>query len=93
MMAAIFGLLHGLGFASALREAGLPAGAIPLALGTFNLGIELGQLGFVLVVSALGVAARRLAGRPPAWAAEVPVYVMGSLAASWWLERMGTWLW
>src|SRR6185295_17321827 len=44
LMAGLFGLLHGLGFAAALREAGLPQGEIPLALASFNVGIELGQL-------------------------------------------------
>ena len=90
-MAAAFGLLHGLGFAAALRDAGLPAGSIPLALGSFNVGIELGQLAFVLTA----LAAWRLApvpARVPAWLRQVPVYAMGSVAASWWLERMGVWL-
>jgi hydrogenase/urease accessory protein HupE len=86
-MAAAFGLLHGLGFASALREAGLPDGEIPLALFSFNLGIELGQLAFVTLV----LVARRAAGgwpaRLPRWAHDGPVYVMGSLAGYWWLER------
>lgn len=90
-MAASFGLLHGLGFAAALREAGLPAGDIPLALVSFNTGIELGQLAFVLGVLALGAVFGRVARTAvPAWAYRVPVYVMGSLAASWWLER--TWV-
>jgi hydrogenase/urease accessory protein HupE len=52
-LAAGFGLLHGLGFAGALHQAGLPAGAIPLALLSFNLGIELGQLGFIAAVLAV----------------------------------------
>jgi len=87
LMAAAFGLLHGLGFAAALRDAGLPAGAIPLALFSFNLGIEIGQVLFVLVVLAVGRMLGRVAGEMPAWARRVPLYVMGSLAASWWLER------
>jgi len=87
LMAATFGLLHGLGFAAALRDAGLPAGAIPLALFAFNLGIEIGQVLFVLVVLAAGRILGRVAGEVPAWARRVPLYVMGSLAASWWLER------
>ncbi len=53
-----FGLLHGLGFAGALAEVGLPAGDIPLALFTFNVGVELGQLGFVLLVLGIGRALR-----------------------------------
>jgi len=88
-MAAIFGLLHGLGFAAALRAAGLPSGDIPLALVSFNTGIELGQLAFVLTVLALGRPAGRVLDLVPVWMRRVPVYAMGSLAASWWLER--TW--
>jgi hydrogenase/urease accessory protein HupE len=86
-MAGAFGLLHGLGFAAALRDAGLPAGEIPLALFSFNLGIEAGQLLFVLGVLGLGRAAGRLPTRPPAWTARASVYGMGALAGYWWLER------
>jgi hydrogenase/urease accessory protein HupE len=86
-MAALFGLLHGLGFAGALREAGLPAGEIPLALLSFNAGIEVGQVAFVIAVLALRAAAGRLPERAPSWVWRVPVYGMGSLAGYWWLER------
>jgi hydrogenase/urease accessory protein HupE len=88
-MAATFGLLHGLGFAAALREAGLPEGDVPLALVSFNTGIELGQLAFVVAVLAVAATTRRMRAAVPAWLARVPVYAMGSLAAAWWLER--TW--
>ena len=87
VMALSFGLLHGLGFAGALRAAGLPAGEIPLALFSFNLGIEMGQLAFVLAALGLRAALRRLALPLPGWAAWAPVYVMGSLAAFWCFER------
>jgi hydrogenase/urease accessory protein HupE len=86
-MAGSFGLLHGLGFAAALRAAGLPAGEIPLALLAFNFGIELGQL--VLVLPAILLRAM-LAGRDvsiPRWAQQVPIYAMGSLAAFWCFAR------
>jgi hydrogenase/urease accessory protein HupE len=88
-MAAAFGLLHGLGFAAALREAGLPTGEIPLALFSFNLGIELGQIVFVLGVLVLARGAGRLERpeRMRAWMRRVPVYGMGSLAGYWWIER------
>jgi len=86
-MAALFGLLHGLGFAGALREAGLPAGEIPLSLFSFNVGIEAGQVVFVLAVLALRRAAGPLPERMPSWARRVPVYGMGSLAGYWWIER------
>lgn len=86
-MAAGFGLLHGLGFAGALREVGLPEGEIPPALLAFNFGIEAGQLLFVAAVLALGAALRPLRRRLPAKVAAVPVNAMGALAAYWCFER------
>jgi len=86
-MAAAFGLLHGLGFAAALREAGLPQGEVPLALFAFNAGIEVGQLLFVAVVLALRAALGARPARAPAWVRRVPVYGMGTLAGYWWFER------
>ncbi len=91
LMAVLFGLLHGLGFAATLREAGLPAGAIPLALFCFNVGIELGQLAFVLTVVAFQATANALALRNPRWARTLVVYAMGSLAACWMIERSSPW--
>jgi len=97
LVAFAFGLLHGLGFAGALREVGLPEGAIPLALAFFNVGVEVGQLAFVAAVFALLFAAQRLAGLagrpvPTAWAlarrvARPAAYVIGILAAFWLIER------
>ncbi len=89
-----FGLLHGLGFARALLEVGLPQGDVPLALLAFNLGVEAGQLLFIAVVIALGVALARL--YPAARAQLVPgarglralAYGVGSLAAFWVVERV-----
>jgi hypothetical protein len=86
-MAAAFGLLHGLGFAAALREAGLPAGEVPVALLAFNLGIEAGQVVFVLALVVLRAVLGPIVARLPGWARRAPVYAMGSLAAFWWLER------
>lgn len=83
-----FGLLHGLGFAGALSQVGLPAGEIPLSLLAFNLGIEAGQL--LLVAAALSVAAvlRVQSSRlKPLLPAGVPAYIIGSLAACWCIER------
>jgi hydrogenase/urease accessory protein HupE len=90
LLAGSFGLLHGLGFAGALLEAGLPQGEIPLALFSFNLGIEAGQVLFVVAVLALLGCCRaaRLPERLPGWALRVPLYAMGSLAAMWSIERM-----
>lgn len=86
-MAFTFGLLHGLGFAGALRELGLPAGEIPAALLSFNAGIEAGQLGFVLVVLGMRWLLAGMLVRLPHWIRWVPVYTMGSLAAFWCLQR------
>lgn len=82
-----FGLVHGLGFAGALAEVGLPEGEIPLALASFNLGIELGQLAFVAgVLGVLAVLGARR--RPaPAWLLRVPAYAIGGIAAFWCFER------
>jgi hypothetical protein len=82
-----FGLLHGLGFASALREIGLPDAAVPLALLFFNLGVETGQILFVGAVLALTVCWRKYGPRVPAWSWRAPPYVAGVLAAFWFLER------
>lgn len=91
-VAATFGLLHGLGFAGALAEAGLPDGEIPLALFGFNLGIEVGQLAFVAAAIALGTAAGRLVGERSGVRRLVPAYAIGSLAAYWLFERVAAML-
>jgi hypothetical protein len=83
--------LHGLGFASALSGAGLGAGALALGLLAFNVGIELGQIAFVLLVAAAALPARRLLARSPAWVARVPLYAMGTLAAYWCFDRAAAW--
>lgn len=87
LMAALFGLLHGLGFAAALTEAGLPEREVPMALFAFNVGIEAGQLAFVVSVLVVRAVVGPLVGRLPRWSVRVPVYVMGSLAAFWLLDR------
>lgn len=91
-VAALFGLVHGLGFAGALLEAGLPQTDIPLALFSFNLGIELGQIAFVAGALLLRAGLRPLADVAPRWLAHVPAYTLGTLAAFWCLERVGTFL-
>jgi hydrogenase/urease accessory protein HupE len=80
--AAVFGLIHGLGFAVARP----PGETDPLALLAFNAGLELAQLGFVLAVLGLRRAAAGLAIDRP-WLARVPAYAMGTLAVLWSLER------
>ncbi|MFN2424877.1 MAG: HupE/UreJ family protein [Candidatus Binatia bacterium] len=86
-MAFSFGLLHGLGFAGALREAGLPASDVPLALLSFNLGIEIGQLAFVAVVLVVLAVLRSVLASMPPWLGRVPLYAMGTASAYWILER------
>jgi hypothetical protein len=87
LVAFAFGLLHGLGFAGALTELGLAPGEIPLALLFFNLGVEVGQLMFVAAFLALAWALRRLQVRWPRWAAPLPAYAIGTIAAFWLIER------
>jgi hydrogenase/urease accessory protein HupE len=88
LVAFAFGLLHGLGFAGALREIGLPEQAIPLALLFFNLGVELGQLLFIACMLPLAALGRRAVRRWPRGALELPAYAIGSVAAYWTLERV-----
>ncbi len=85
-----FGLLHGLGFAGALTELGLPAGDVPVALLFFNIGVEIGQLLFVGLVLALAGLAARLNVRWPRWAVAVPPYAIGIVAAYWFVGRFAT---
>jgi len=91
-IAFVFGLLHGLGFAGALVGAGLPPGAAPLALMSFNGGIEIGQLAFVGVALAAGVRLVRWRPAVAARAVRPAVYAMGILAAFWCFERVAVWL-
>ena len=96
LVAALFGLVHGLGFAGALREIGLPQGEVPLALLAFNLGIELGQLIFVLALLLLAGAARWTALR--FWlssAARMPApglaaWPIGLVASLWFFTRLNS---
>ena len=84
-----FGLLHGFGFASGLAAIGLPKAEIPLALLLFNVGVEAGQLAFVLLMLGLARALRGLGVRWPRWAELVPGYVVGACGAYWMIERVG----
>jgi hydrogenase/urease accessory protein HupE len=94
IVAFIFGLLHGLGFASALGEIGLPHSAIPVALLFFNVGVEIGQLLFIGAVFACIAITRkampRVAVRQPAWAWRIPPYAIGSIAAFWTIQRIAS---
>jgi len=86
-LAAGFGLLHGMGFAGALADTGLPQANLPLALLFFNVGIELGQLLFIGVLLSLWLLGLRLTGDALRRWAFVPVWVLGVLSAQWCIER------
>ncbi len=88
IVAFTFGLLHGLGFASALSEVGLPQQAIPLSLLFFNVGVELGQLLFITVVVVLVSVAKRIPINVPRRAEFVPPYAIGALAMLWVIQRV-----
>ena len=88
LVAFVFGLLHGLGFAGALREVGLPQTDIALALLGFNIGVEAGQLAFVAVVLSLIAFGKRLISLPQSWVSQVPAYFTGTLAIYWTVERL-----
>ena len=94
MTAALFGLLHGFGFASVLQDLGLPDDLVVPALLFFNLGVELGQLAFIAVVLSLVW----VAWRSSAWLREhlreaqtAIIYVLGSVSALWLIERLLSW--
>ncbi|SED70825.1 HupE / UreJ protein [Rhizobiales bacterium GAS188] len=88
LVAFLFGLLHGIGFASGLVSLGLPQGDIPLALLTFNLGVEIGQLLFVATILLLERAFRLLEIRWPWPLQYAPAYVLGTSAAFWTIDRV-----
>lgn len=88
VVAFAFGLLHGLGFAGGLAEAGLPTGHIPLALLFFSIGVETGHFLFIGAVLALVALARRLPWMAPRWAALVPAYAIGAVAMFWVIQRV-----
>ncbi|MES2355501.1 MAG: HupE/UreJ family protein [Pseudomonadota bacterium] len=86
LVAFLFGLVHGLGFAGALKEIGLPENHLSVALLTFNVGVELGQL---LVVGIAYIIYRTIANRPKFSIARVPaLYAIGSVAAYWSIGRV-----
>jgi hypothetical protein len=87
VVAFAFGLLHGCGCASGLTSMGLPRAEIPAALLRFTLGVEAGQILFVLLMVLLARAFRTLAVRWPRWVEALPAYTVGTLGASWTLQR------
>ena len=90
IIALTFGLLHGLGFAGALSDVGLPAGHIPLALLFFSCGVETGQFLFIAAVLTLVAVARWIRVPFPRWAELVPPYAIGTVAMFWVIQRIST---
>lgn len=88
VVAFLFGLIHGFGFAGALREIGLPESDVPTALLTFNLGVEAGQLLVVSAVMALITFSRRFAPQALRPATVTVTYAIGITASFWFIERL-----
>lgn len=88
IIAFVFGLVHGFGFASALAAVGLPEGEIPAALLAFNLGVEAGQLAVVGGVIALLAAMRKLAPQYLGKAVRLAAYMIGATASYWLIARL-----
>ena len=90
LVAFTFGLLHGFGFAGALSQVGLPHNEIPLALLMFNVGVEMGQLMFVMLMLGIIVALSRLRVQWPDWSRQLPAYAIGGMAAFWLIQRVSS---
>jgi len=83
-----FGLVHGLGFAGALSEIGVPQNEVPLALLMFNLGVETGQVMFVVAVSLLLAGLHRLYSRSALTLVHATPYAIGGIAMFWTIQRI-----
>ncbi|MEO9461516.1 MAG: HupE/UreJ family protein [Marinomonas sp.] len=83
-----FGLLHGFGFAGALREIGLPQGELATALLTFNLGVEAGQLLVIAAVFTLRAGIQKFAPSAEARALTITTYGIGIIASYWLIDRL-----
>ncbi len=92
VVALAFGLFHGLGFAGALAEVGLPQQEIPLALLMFNVGVETGQILFVCAVLLLMAIIKRLRLSWPQGSWRLMPYTIGGIAAFWTLQRVDSFL-
>jgi len=88
LVAFLFGLLHGFGFAGALREIGLPETDVPMALLTFNLGVEAGQMLIIAATVALLATLARFAPRARRPAIITCTYLIGAIASFWFIERI-----
>ena len=88
IVAFAFGLLHGFGFAGVLGEIGFPQKEVPLALLTFNIGVELGQLLFIAAVGVLWWLLKKTKVSFPKWSWRILPYGMGIIASFWLIERV-----
>ncbi len=88
LVAFSFGLLHGLGFAGGLSAAGLPTAHIPLALGFFSAGVEIGHFSFVASALLIIAALRRWMWQLPSWSRRIAPYAIGSCASFWLISRL-----
>jgi hypothetical protein len=92
LVAFTFGLLHGFGFAGALAEVGLPQTEIPLALLMFNVGVEAGQILFIVAALAVIWLGKRFVATVPNWLPQATAYGIGGIAAYWVIDRVtGFW--
>jgi hydrogenase/urease accessory protein HupE len=87
LVAFLFGLLHGFGFAGALKEVGLPEGEMPMALFAFNLGVEVGQLAIVLATVAALALLRRFTPKLLGPALKLATLAIGITASYWFIDR------
>ncbi len=87
LVAFFFGLLHGFGFSSVLFSIGLPEEEIPLALLSFNVGVELGQLAFVAFAYVGAYFLGKYAKRYEENVLRVLVYVIGTVSFYWFIQR------
>jgi hydrogenase/urease accessory protein HupE len=87
VVAFLFGLLHGFGFAGGLTSLGIPGSDIPTALLFFNLGVEAGQVSFIGLVILLEASFRALQIAWPHAVRALPGYAVGSLGAFWTIQR------
>jgi hydrogenase/urease accessory protein HupE len=87
IVAFAFGLLHGFGFASGLSTTGIPQAELPIALLSFNGGVESGQVAFVTLALLLVKSFHVLEIRWPIWVQRAPGYVVGACGAFWTIER------
>ncbi len=87
-IALVFGLIHGFGFASVLREMGLPSGALGWSLFSFNLGVEIGQVAIAVVVASALIALRRRSEAVGRWVAVVGSIVVIAVGTFWFVQRV-----